>query len=141
MDVSSFIHATEDPDKVITACRNVLPVDYAEEITFERRNLLGHYRNPITLLRARIKKKQVLEAFIKNLAGSLSDVEKTYLSSDVSRRIDDGGALYLRLDKQEAFLGRMKLGSVDPIRVTVKLLRSRKSLEETIAFYRSLGIL
>lgn len=141
MDISSSIHATEDPGKVIAACRNVLPADYADEITFERRDLLGHYRNPITLLRARIKQKQVLEAFIENLAGSLSDVEKQLLSSDVSRRIDDKGALYLRLDKQEAFQGQMKLGNMDPIRITLKLARRRKSLEETIAFYRSLGLL
>ena len=141
MEVSSFIHATEDPDKVIAACRNVLPADYADEITFESRNLLGHYRNPITLLRARIKKKQVLKAFIENLTGSLSEVEKEYLASDVKRRIDDKGALYLRLDKQEAFQGQMKLGNIDPIRITIRLLRSRKSLEETIAFYRSLGLL
>lgn len=141
MEISSFIHATEDPDKVIAACRNVLPADYAGEIAFERRHLLGHYRNPITLLRARIKRKQVVAAFIENLAGSLSDVEKRFLSSDVSRRIDDKGALYLRLDKQEAFQGQMKLGNMDPIRITLKLFRRRKSLEETIDFYRSLGLL
>ena len=141
MDVASFIHATEDPDKVIAACRNVLPADYADEITFDRRDLLGHYRNPITLLRARIKRRQVLEAFIDNLAGRLSDVEKRFLSADVSRRIDDRGALYLRLDKQSAFQGQMKLGNMDPIRITLKLFRRRKSLEETIAFYRSLGLL
>lgn len=141
MEVSSFIHATEDSDKVIAACRNVLPADYADEITFESRDLLGHYGNPITLLRVRIKQKQVLEAFIENLAGSLSEVEKECLSSGVRRRIDDRGALYLRLDKQEAFLGQMKLGNMDPIRVTIRLVRYRKSLEETIAFYRSLGLL
>lgn len=141
MEVSSFIHATEDPDKVIAACRNVLPADYAGEIAFERRHLLGHYRNPITLLRARIKRKQVVAAFIENLAGSLSDVEKRLLSSGVKRRIDDKGALYLRLDKQEAFQGQMKLGNMDPIRITLKLFRRRKSLEETIDFYRSLGLL
>ena len=141
MDVASFIHATEDPDKVIAACRNVLPADYADEITFDRRDLLGHYRNPITLLRARIKQRQVLEAFIDNLAGRLSDGEKRLLSADVSRRIDDRGALYLRLDKQEAFQGQMKLGNMNPIRITLKLFRRRKSLEETIAFYCSLGLL
>jgi RNA binding exosome subunit len=65
VEVSSFIHATEDPDKVIAACRNILPVDYADEITFERRDLMGHYRNPITILRARIKKKQVFSVRLK----------------------------------------------------------------------------
>jgi RNA binding exosome subunit len=141
VEVSSFIHATEDPDKVIAACRNILPVDYADEITFERRDLMGRYGNPITILRARIKKKQVLEAFIENLTGSLSEVEKEYLASDVKRRIDDKGTLYLRLDKQEAFLGQMKLGNIDPIKITIKVFRSRKRLEETIAFYQSLGLL
>jgi RNA binding exosome subunit len=141
VEVSSFIHATEDPDKVIVACRNVLPLDYVDEITFESRNLLGHYNNPITLLRARIKQRRVLEAFIENLVGNLSEVDKEYLASDVKRRIDDKGTLYLRLDKQEAFLGQMKLGNIDPIRITIKLFRFRKSLEETIAFYRSLGLL
>jgi RNA binding exosome subunit len=63
------------------------------------------------------------------------------LASDVKRRIDDKGTLYLRLDKQEAFLGQMKLGNIDPIKITIKVFRSRKRLEETIAFYQSLGLL
>ena len=141
MEVSAFIHATEDPEKVAAACRRVLPAECAEAILFDGRNLLGHYRNPITLLSARINQRPAVAAFIDHLAGALSEVDKARLAADVTRRIDDRGALYLRLDKQEAFLGRMTLGHGDPIRLTVKLARSRKRLADAITVYRDLGLL
>lgn len=87
-----------------------------------------------------IRNKAVLEAFVKNLARGLSDLEKKKLALEIKRCIDDRGSLYLRLDKQEALLGRMRLRKSDPIRIKIKLSMSRKSLKEIINYYRSLNL-
>lgn len=102
---------------------------------------MGHHHNPITLLEARIKDKMIVGSFIENLARRLDEGEKKQLSSEIKRRIDDKGTLYLRLDKQEAFFGNMRFGQSDPIRVKIKLRQSRKRLEETVNVYRSLNLL
>ncbi len=141
MDVSTFIHATEDPEKVVAACQRVLPAAYAEATLFERQRLLGHYRNPITLLRTQITQRPTITALLNHLADALSEDDKAQLAVDVTRRLDDRGALYLRLDKQDAFRGRLTLGHGDSIRLTLKLTRSRKRVEDAVAVYRALGLL
>ena len=102
---------------------------------------MGHHHNPITLLEARIKNKMIVGAFIENLARSLDEGEKKQLFSEIKRHTDDKGTLYLRLDKQEAFFGKMKFGKSDPIRIKIKLRQSRKRLEETVNVYHSLNLL
>lgn len=141
MDVSAFIHATEDPEKVVAACRRVLPAAYADATLFERQHLLGHYRNPITLLRTQITQRPAVMALLDHLADALSEGDKTQLAVDVARRLDDRGALYLRLDKQDAFRSQLTLGHRDSIRLTLKLTRSRKRVEDAVAVYRALGLL
>ncbi len=138
--MSSFIHATEDPDKVLTACQHVFPPAYADAVVFHRSDLAGHYGNPITLLQARISDQPLIAALIDGLARSLSAVDKKALSSEVSRHLDNKGALYLRLDKQEAFFGRIRLGRGDSIRVQIRL-SARRSLDDAISLYRRLNLL
>jgi RNA binding exosome subunit len=62
------------------------------------------------------------------------------VSSEVNRHLDKKGALYLRLDKQEAFFGRIRLGRSDSIRVQIKL-SARRNLDEARTFYRGLDLL
>lgn len=139
--MSSFIHATEDPDKVLEAVKQILPKEHADGVVFNRSNLTGHHKNPIVLLEAKIKNKVIVEAFIEKLAGSLKEGDKKQLSSEIKRHVDDKGSLYLRLDKQEAFFGYMRLGHADSIRVRMKLRHSRKRVEEIVNVYRSLNLL
>ncbi len=108
---------------------------------FERQHLLGHYRNPITLLRTQITQRPAIEALLNRLADALSEGDKAQLAVDVTRHLDDRGALYLRLDKQDAFRGRLTLGHGDTIRITLKLARFRKRVEDAVAVYRALGLL
>ncbi len=75
------------------------------------------------------------------MVDALSEGDKAQLTVDVTRRLDDRGALYLRLDKQDAFRGRLTLGHRDSIRLTLKLTRSRKRVEDAAAVYRALGLL
>ena len=129
VEISSIIHATEDLNKVLKATRNILPKEFADEPD-EKSNLLGYHRNPIITVRIIIRERVKEIAFLKNVLGSLEADDKACLSSEFKNYIDSKGNFYLRLDKQEAFLGKIKLGFDDTIHIKVKLGLTPITLEE-----------
>jgi RNA binding exosome subunit len=126
---------------VLQSCKAVCPDAYLPNITFTTQKLMGHHRNPITLLRAQIKDPTIIRAFITNFSLNLNVDDKKLLYSKILQHIDQKGALHLRLDKQEAFSGQIRFGQADPIRIKIKLSRSFKSLQETISFYHALNLI
>ena len=132
VEISFFVHVTEDPKKALKAAGNILPEQYISDITFTRENLWGHHKNPIILFRTMIRKKDIVNAFMENLSNKLEVTEEEELSLDIKRRMDDKKRLYLRLDKQMAFLGEIELGYIDPIHIKIKLNFYPKSFKEIV---------
>jgi len=138
VDVRVFAHATEDLDKVQAAVRNTLPSESADTVTFKKTALTGHHGNPITLFEARIKNKKVARAFLEKLASGLSMMDKEALNSEIAQHLESGN-LYIRLDKQSAYLGEFRLGSTDTIHLRMHF--RKPSEEEVIGVCRKFGLL
>lgn len=128
--VSLLIHATEDPGKALKALQNIFPANYAEKIEVTTQDLQGHYKNPITLLETCIKERGEIGVFFKELFKRLEAEDRAVLSSEFGMHVDSKAFLYIRLDKQEAFFNRIKLCSIDPIHIQVKLSYIPRTLEE-----------
>jgi len=58
IDIRVFAHATEDPDKVQTAVRNLLPTELSETLIFETQSCTGHHGNPIILFTSKLTEKK-----------------------------------------------------------------------------------
>jgi RNA binding exosome subunit len=99
-----FCHATEDEAKVAQALKFASGADEATREVTE-----GYHGNPIIILEVFIKEKRRAKEFFSKL--SADALEEIIASLD--KRMDDDCNLYLRLDKQEAYLGIMKLTSSD----------------------------
>jgi RNA binding exosome subunit len=138
VDIRVFAHATEDQEKVLKALRNTLSTELIEKITLKQSRLTGHHGNPIVLFETKVKEKDVAEAFFKKLSSSLECLDKELLSREIEQHVDKGN-LYIRLDKQSAFLNKFKIGSVDPIRLRVHF--KKHSLEEIVDICRKSGML
>ena len=138
IDIRVFAHATEDEEKVLSAVRNTLPQQVSESIVFKKSNLTGHHGNPITLFETRIKEKEHVKAFLEKLASSLGVLDKEVLGSEIEQHVEKG-CLYIRLDKQAAYLNEFKLGTTDPIRFKIHFKKS--ALKEIVDFCRSFGII
>ena len=138
IDVRFCAHATEDVDKVVMAVQNVLPSDHIEDITFNRYNLEGHYGNPITFFDARIKDKETVRALVENLSANLSSLDKEELGRTIHRCVEKG-SLYIRLDKQAAFQGKIKLVTSDPIHIRMRFRKSK--IEDVIEICREIGMI
>jgi hypothetical protein len=138
IDIRVFAHATEDLDKVLTATRNVLPPEKTDKVVFRKINLTGHHGNPITLFEARIKEKETVQAVFKKLASSLSTLDKEQLNTEIVQHLEKGN-LYMRIDKQSAYLNQIKLLTEDPIHFRIHL--KKRTQEEVIEVCRRFGLL
>jgi len=138
VDIRFFVHATEDPNKVVEAVRGLLPTNHIDEIVFKRSNLKGHYGNPITLFETRVKKREIVKAVVETLSSGLGELDKEALLTEIGSHTEKG-SLYIRLDKQAAFQGEFKLCLADPIRMRIRF--RKKKLEDIIKAGRELGML
>ena len=137
VDIRFCAHATEDVDKVVMAVQNVLPSDHIEDVTFNRSNLEGHYGNPITFFDARIKDKETVRALVEKISSNLSSLDKEELGRTINRCVEKG-SLYIRLDKQAALQGKIKLVTSDPIHIRIRFRKSK--IEDVIQICREIGM-
>ena len=116
-----FSYATEDPEKVRKAFEFI-----AGPGGVEIRKEKGYHGNEIIIMEKEIKRKGEIRDFVKRLksAGVLEDI-----LSMLDELMDESGNIYLRFDKQEAYLERWKLafkGDVVAVRIKVNAYPMRK---------------
>ena len=116
-----FCHATEDEAKVVQALKFA---SGADELTREVTE--GYHGNPIVILEVFIKEKRRSKDFFSKMdVDTLQEIAAT-----LERRMDEDCNLYIRIDKQEAFLGNLKMTtSDDAIAVRAKIESYPKKLE------------
>jgi RNA-binding protein len=98
----TFVHETEDPERVRRALRNVARDD---KLAIEETRVDGSHGNRIVILEAQLKSAAAERALFESIA---RDDPRGFarLADEAERRVDEHLNLFLRLDKQEAFLGR-----------------------------------
>jgi len=138
IDIRVLAHATEDREKALASVRNLLPLEFCDEIVFRRSDLKGHHGNPITLLEARVKGNEHTREVLTKLVAGLSIMDKEQLGREIDLFMEDGN-LYLRFDKQSAYLGELKLCSGDSVHF--KLHFSKSSKDDVVEFCRRFGVI
>jgi len=138
MDIRVFAHTTEDPEKVQTAVRNLLPGEQAQTIFFEKTNLTGHHGNSITLFTAKLTDKKLLPKALEKIGLGLTSLDKEELNENLNLHLEKGN-MYLRFDKQSAFLGALKFSQNDPIHLKIHF--KNKSSEQIADACKSSGLL
>jgi RNA binding exosome subunit len=138
MDIRVFAHATEDPSKVQTAVLNLFPSDLAETLVFQGTNLTGHHGNSIILFTAKLTDKKLLPKALEKMGKELGVLDKEELNRDIKLHLEKGN-LYLRFDKQSAFMGALKFSQNDPIHIKIHF--KNKTAQEIIEFSKQTGLL
>lgn len=116
LEISYFLQATEDEEKVRRAVASLV----GEDIPEERQEADGHFGNRIILVRRHLTGAAAMEAF-HSIIGRMGNDEKRSILSDLPSVLDEHKALYIRLNKQVLVMnGAAVLTSSDPIRVRVK---------------------
>jgi RNA binding exosome subunit len=122
----TFVHATEDHERVTQALLWAMAVDEEPEgaSRLEPSRVRGHHGNEIRILEAKLGKTKDVTRFVANLRAKAPEVLTT-LAAEAPQRLDeDAGVLHFRLDKQRAVDRRFALtGSGDAIQVDVRIAR------------------
>jgi RNA binding exosome subunit len=115
--ISTISHATEDPQKVAQAIRNLDLDETFAGSTINRAK--GHHGNEIVTSVFTIRNAKVAESFLEKIWNGFSDSDRTEIYSSLASRVDRTGTLFLRIDKQEALKGIIRLENTDPIRIEI----------------------
>ena len=114
ISIDVIVHATEDISKIFQSFEDTLDVR-REDFTIEETE--GHYENPITLLNAKIVKKQA-QNFMNKLLESLSKEQVNELIDEIEERTIDS-RFHMRLDKQELIKGNLAVREKDTIQLKI----------------------
>lgn len=132
VEVSYFVHATEDPAKLRSAVEKLISSQTKPSVEeFE-----GHFGNRILNVRFHMTGEDAAKAF-KSVVLSLTEGMKEELARDISLYVDEHSALYVRFDKQALVTGSLAWGNSDPVRLKVKP-RSFLLREGAGDFYRKI---
>lgn len=123
-EVSVFSHSTEDEKKVQHALLNTLPQELRGAVKVSSETVRGHYNDKITVLRVKLRREA--QRFAQYLLSHFLPTDRVRLLEELDSRMDSSGNLYIRLNKQEAFLGNMELDESDPIWIKLKFKSSTK---------------
>lgn len=115
VEVTYIVHATEDPRKVEMALGELL----GNQNKAVAEPLEGHFGNEILRVRLHLTGDEAGKAF-ESLVSRLPQGVRSEVLADLSSRLDEHSALFLRFDKQSLVSGSLALGSADSVRVKVK---------------------
>lgn len=133
LEVTVFAHATENENKVLKCLQVVLP----ENIGVEKNLLRGHYGNPITKFFGKCRGKKA-QSCLDDLIRKMSREDLKSLIENLKNKFDSSCHLYLRLSKQEAYEGKVKLSEGDDvIHVKVKVLARPAKVENATRIIRN----
>jgi RNA binding exosome subunit len=119
LDLRAFCYATEDEERVARALRTYLP----DEGEIERSVSEGHHGDRIVVLSARVERADEVRHALGRLA-ELDDIDRVV--AELDERIDENCALFLTLDKQAAFEGRVARGDGITLRSKVEAYPAKK---------------
>ncbi len=125
IEIETYVHATENIDRVVEAIKNILL--RGEKIPIILEVLWGTFGNRI--IRVKVFIERGSEKILKNILCNLSNIDK--LRETLENRVDSAGNLYLRLNKQELIKGNLVLEDESDDIVRVKARVSRKLLKES----------
>ena len=132
--VSAVVYSTENREKVAMAMATLFPFEF-EIVSVPAK---GHFGNPIEYLEVEITRKRDIKRFWNNLMEILGD-QRRYLVNTLEERIDDQGQLFIRFDKQKAYLGEVVLTeSGDAVVVKAKLVTYPSKREKIVEFARKI---
>jgi RNA-binding protein len=119
-------HVTEDVARVREALAHVLPPD----TPLEEEETKGYFDNPIFILRARLEKKAAIK-YMDFLKTKLHESDMSELIKELPERITEDCDLFLKLSKQDAFLGEFRTSyaqDVIALRARVEAYPAKKEI-------------
>ncbi len=118
IDLRTFCYGTEDEARVEGALRTFLP----EAFEIGRVENEGHHGDRIVVLSARVENADD----VRHVLDELATIDLDEIRTELEERVDENCSLFLRLDKQAAYGGRVERGPGLELRAKVEAYPAKK---------------
>jgi len=143
IEYTTFCHATEDCNKVVTALKNLIPPDLRSRVKVRSQTLHGYYKNPIVTYSIKISGDRAeVENALKYLAIRLSDVDRAVIATTLDLRYDTRmNKLFIRFGKQDAYLNSIVVSDGDDIIKVIIAFKRSRGLDKVAEYLRSMELI
>ena len=118
-----FVYGTENEEKVKEAVQTLFPNSHPQTDTTE-----GYFKNPVLILHDKITKNREIKELV-NVLKQIDDTSKKQLFNELENKMDERRNLFLRFDKQRAYLGDLKIiehGDAIHVKINVAAYPAKK---------------
>ncbi|MEN6291529.1 MAG: RNA-binding protein [Methanobacterium sp.] len=125
-----FVYGTENEEKVKGAVQTLFPNSHPQTDTTE-----GYFKNPVLILHDKISKNREIKNFI-HILEEIDESSKKQLRSELENKMDERGNLFLRFDKQRAYLGDLKIikhGDAIHVKINIAAYPAKKEKAMEVA--------
>ncbi len=142
LQASTFCHATESEEKVLTALLNIAPSSLRSELKDKivKNIVYGYHGNPIIYYKLDIDEQKKAQEISKYILSSLDGFDSSQIKETLDLRFNRG-KLHLRLDKQDAYLDKLRISEGDDvIRITISFYPHIRKRDALISALTSMGL-
>ncbi|MFX1602808.1 MAG: RNA-binding domain-containing protein [Promethearchaeota archaeon] len=120
IEARAHSRATEVIERVQTAVLNLFPESIQESVRVTVETTEGHRQTRIVVISAVLEDKAACDDTLSFIAEAFSESDRRAIIRSLTQRLDDQCILFLRIDKQESFLGEIQLATGPDI-ISVKM--------------------
>ncbi|MDI9644220.1 MAG: RNA-binding domain-containing protein [Candidatus Verstraetearchaeota archaeon] len=132
VSISLICHATEDPKKVEWALLNSIPEGLRGVVKINATLAKGHHGNEIRLI-SLDEESPAAGEIVNHIMNLLPVGDRIRIRDELDRFYDSRSTVFLRLDKQKAFGGQLRLSEGDDImRVKISLDLTKGNIAELL---------
>lgn len=140
LEARAYSRATEVPERVTKAILNIFPESTREKIVISSTATEGHLGVPMGIHVGVLDDNSSALSAVEEIFSSFSQSDLRNISDTLERRLDDECTFFLRIDKQEAYLGNTKLAmNADVISLQIRIMKwPRCTITDAEAIIRQL---
>jgi RNA binding exosome subunit len=120
VEARAYSRATEISERVVTAILNLYPENFRDSVKFETTKVEGQSGDEILIVEATLEDKVGSEETLDFILRKFEERDCRRLQNSLARRLDKNCLLFIRIDKQEAFLDNIVLAR-DPDVISVQI--------------------
>ena len=114
INVECIIHATEDKKKILEPIYELFEI---KEEEFVQERLVGHFGNPILMMRTKLGKKRA-EEFIKKMVLKISKSQMNDFLQNIEMYFE-GSSLFMRISKEDMIRKYISLQQNDALKIKI----------------------
>lgn len=130
---SAISHSTEDPSKVKASLLALIPQELRDQLEIVVSDAKGHHGNEIYLMSIEATGKDAATRIAEHLLNSLPPPDRMQIRDRIGRLFDGKSSVYLRLDKQLAYRGILRIAEGDDtLKVKIGILMPSGRVDEAL---------